>query len=151
MLPETDVFIMCYDCTNRVSLENLKATYIPLAREGAGETVKMILCGNKRDLAVGNLGEDIVTNKEATNFANQNGIEISLQCSSNEQAEGINKSATQVFKQAVCLGAGLTQTNTNSGCCFRLTYLTLILILFLLKNKFILELCLNVLKKHLLL
>lgn len=52
--PDTDVVIICFSVDNPDSLENVLLTWVPEVRYFCGDTVPLVLVGNKKDVRLQN-------------------------------------------------------------------------------------------------
>lgn len=100
-----DVVIMCYDCSNRASFDNITTLWTPEILEKLPDPdVPFILCGTKQDL-VSNLHQhEYVTSDEAEELCYNNHWFRSLQCSSHRQVIENDKNVNKVFKTAILAG-----------------------------------------------
>lgn len=100
--PGTDVFVMCYSVVFRPSLENITKFWYP-------ETIKtqkacpFVLVGNKLDLATAP-NMEYIKPEEAEMVVKRLDGYAALQCSAQQEAQGLSGNVDRVFKTAIKCG-----------------------------------------------
>ena len=120
--PSTDVFLICFSLTSRVSLNNIQHKWIPellqYQKTHASEsdkTPKYILVGNKADLWKESTASDKITEAEVQKFIKESEsklIQGFVKCSA-KTGEGVN----DAFQYACKVALGLAGKKKKSGGC----------------------------------
>lgn len=115
----TDVVIVCYNCSNKDTLANVKSQWIPEVHE-SDDKAPFVLVGTKSDLY--QKGElDHVTEADAKRMGRQLGAYTALRCSAKEYAESNNERGNieDVFNAAIKIGLirkGIIQEESLCSC-----------------------------------
>ena len=120
--PSTDVFLICFSLTSRVSLNNIQHKWIPellqYQKTHASEsdkTPKYILVGNKADLWNESTASDKITEAEVQKFIKDSEsklIQGFVKCSA-KTGEGVN----DAFDYACKVALGLAGKKKKGGGC----------------------------------
>eukprot|EP00939_MAST-03C_sp_MAST-3C-sp1_P002831 g2831.t1 len=118
--PNTDVFLICFSLTSRVSLNNIQHKWIPellqyqkTHAQESDKTPKFILVGNKADLWEKSSGSEKITDEEIQKFIKESESELIRgfkKCSA-KSGEGVK----EVFHYACQVALGLAGGSTTGG------------------------------------
>jgi len=119
--PNTDVFLICFSMTSRVSLRNIQQKWIPELMqyhkshptETGGKKPKFILVGNKQDLWSESTADDKITEAEIHKFIKEtesNDIQGFKMCSAKT-----GDNVDNVFNYCCRVGLGLVKPAKNSS------------------------------------
>jgi len=93
--PQTDVFLVCFAVSHKVSFNNVKSKWIPEIRHHC-PNIPYILVGTKSDLRKNNTKDEMISEEEGVAMAKDVGAVIYLECSAITQ-EGLHA----VFEKAI--------------------------------------------------
>jgi len=119
--PGTDCFLVCFSLVDRVSLDNIKAKWLPEIRKETGGVFKFLLIGTKTDLRTdeGQLeklrakNQQPVTKEEGEKIAQELGAKAYIECSALKN-EGIKLIFDKAIKTALFDKATSTQQNSST-------------------------------------
>lgn len=105
--PGTDIFIMCYSCVNRGSLDNIESFWYTETKKVLPK-VAVVLAGNKVDLKESQ-PKLYVKHELADETRMKIGARAHVQCSARDEALGISKEGQveKIFKYAIKFGLQL--------------------------------------------
>ncbi|XP_031551058.1 cdc42 homolog [Actinia tenebrosa] len=116
--PDTDVFLVCFDVSNRNSFENIEHRWIPEIRHYSPDSAN-ILVGTKIDLRLNvakdsRSPQDYVTYEEGRQLAGRLGISTYLECSALTR-EGLDAVIPTAVRTAVRENS--SKKESNFWCC----------------------------------
>jgi small GTP-binding protein len=105
--PDTDIFILCFSVTEKISLNNVQSMWLPELKRYATKP-QLMLVATKADLR-GSENEQ-VSKADAEKMARQLGALAYLECAAIN-----NQGVTEVFEKAIQLAAQME--TRGGGCC----------------------------------